>query len=421
MGERSENEIARQFHPAGKPFPICTEGTMSCASLVRNPASAFLMLLLLSSGGSGLVLHTPAQHGTSTTRQSVFHNDGNLCADGKLLPELYLLGSPRCGSSTLSYDFVHAGMKVASDLSQQQVQLALESGNFASSGAKEWHFFDNWVTKGGKEGEEAEHQAWLGKLPACPVAPQGESSSAPRQILADFTPAYLRMVPLPEGSVAAEDALGRTNIKARGFYNGSTDLLHMTSMLKRYYGDDLSKRLTLMTLLREPLARMQSNWYIDPHLPSPATFEDALKQALAQAKLKPPMYSEWIWSSMYAWGFEHWLKNFNASQLVVVLSKNYLTGGKQALCTTLSERLSFPMNCDSNKAQSSHLNPHEHPRLEDDLSQETRTQINELFDRENQHLVKILAKAHSDGALLFNYHGKLGSEEDIWSWLQAGW
>jgi len=346
-----------------------------------------------------------------------YFKHGNICTDGKLLPELYLLGAPRAGTTTLSYDLMKAGVHVATDKSEDEMQKSLATAeSFAQSG-KEWHFFDKWVLWGHGENKDGERDAWLKQLPACP-ADQGGPRTAPRKVLADFTPAYFRMVPLPMGARPAPDALGRENVEARGFKAGSDHLLEVPETIRKFYGPDRSSKITFVTLLRQPLERMQSNWYIDKHLPAPASFEDAVKQTLSELKNNPPQYNEWIWSSMYSYGFDHWLKLYDAKQFVVILSKNYRQD-RRHVCRLLQSRMEVDLNC--LHLEDSHLNPQQHPSIKDDLSEATRQAIAEVLTAEKKRLASILAHAHLDGATLHNYEGGRGDATGVEAWLEAGW
>mmetsp|Transcript_31439 Transcript_31439/g.71790 ORF Transcript_31439/g.71790 Transcript_31439/m.71790 type:complete len:377 (-) Transcript_31439:39-1169(-) len=346
-----------------------------------------------------------------------YFKHGNICIDGKLLPELYLLGAPRAGTTTLSYDLMKAGVHVATDKSEDDMQKTLESTeSFAQSG-KEWHFLDRWVLWGHGENQDGERAAWLKMLPDCP-ADQNGPRTAPRKVLADFTPSYFRMVPLPNGARPAADRLGRKNVEARGFKAGSEHLLAVPETLQKFYGPERSAKITFVTLLRQPLERMQSNWYIDKHLPAPAKFEDAVKASLAELKLNPPQYNEWIWSSMYSYGFDHWLKLYDAKQFVVILSKNYRQD-RRHVCRLLQSRMEADLGC--LHLADSHLNPQKHPSLKEDLSEGSRQAIAEVFTAERKRLASILAHAHLDGTTLHNYEGGRGDATGVEAWLEAGW
>jgi len=334
----------------------------------------------------------------------------NLCSDGKLLPEVYVIGAPRTGSSTLAYDLVKGGIRVASDMSEEEVRKSVDSGNFAASGAKEWHFFDRWVMWGHGEGQDGERNAWLDKLPQCP---------GQRSVLADFTPAYLRMVPMPPGALPAPDVLHRKNVEARGFRPGSTGLLRIPQTLKDMYGPVLSSQVTFITLLRNPLERMQSHWYIDRHLPEPATFDDAIKDVMTGLEHNPPLYNEFVWASLYSWGFRHWLQEFPARQFVVILSKDYFKQKMQA-CQYLSARLEFNLACQQQQADT-HLNSAEHPGVDQDLSPDTRNKVRDLIQTEKQQLAEVLADAMPDGIFLLDYQGKFATPAGVEAWLENGW
>mmetsp|Transcript_64337 Transcript_64337/g.153444 ORF Transcript_64337/g.153444 Transcript_64337/m.153444 type:complete len:695 (+) Transcript_64337:128-2212(+) len=354
----------------------------------------------------------------------------NVCSDGKLLPELYLLGAPRAGVSSLEKDLGGAGVTIACDLADASyastesqdgsqadgsinaaVMLMINSTHSRRKDCSEWHFFDRWVLWGHAEGEAEERVAWLKNLPACPASK--------RSVVADFTPAYLRMVPMPPGAEIAPDSMKRHNVEARGFREGSTQLLRIPELLKDFYGTYRSSQLTFLTLLRSPLERMQSHWYAERHLPEPASFEDAVKGALSELEMKPPRYNEWLWTSLYSWGFKHWLHHFEARQFAVALSKDYFTD-RRGVCEMLAKRMEFQMNCASQADVQ--LNTKERPALQQDLSAETRQQIDKVLSEERKRLAGVLAQAQMEGATLYNYNAsEFGDEAAIESWLDAGW
>merc|ERR1719454_588223 len=55
----------------------------------------------------------------------------NFCAEGKLLPKLYLLGAPKCASTSLSEDLIRGARKAGSTFDPAPHQ----------GSQKEWHFW----------------------------------------------------------------------------------------------------------------------------------------------------------------------------------------------------------------------------------------------------------------------------------------
>ena len=384
------------------------------ASCVLQVASSSMLAARLERARvnvSGLALVGAALHKWELPSSSS-NNGTNLCSEGKLLPEAYLLGAPRSASSTFSYDLVRAGVKVASGVNASIVDEALASGRWAGSGAKEWHFFEHWAA-GEIEGQGAtEKEAWTRHLPACPQ--QG------KQVLADFTPSHLRLAPLPPGTLAVADRLGSSLVRARGFKEGGRELLDVASKLQQFYGTQSSKAITFLILLRNPMQQLQSYWHIRPQLPAPATFEDGVQMILANQKAKPQKIDDWFWASLYSWGVRHWLEEFDAQQFVISLTGNYLSN-RRPTCKALAERwgAQAEMNCDFDVSVK--LNPSSHPPLESELSADLYNELQSIYDADRQKLVDILASAQMKGATLMQYTGQIGNATAIDAWLQSGW
>jgi len=315
----------------------------------------------------------------------------NLCAEGRLLPELYLLGAPKCGTTSLAHDLQDSGMAAALWTDKDE--------------AKEFHFFDcayvpcspRWL---------GTRELWLEKLPSCPDE---------RSVLADYTPHNLRLVSLPPGVNPSTQAQG----------------IELPSMLARWYGEPMRQRLVFVVLLGEPLQRSQSAYYhakaenfigVWHTIPEGPTFEESLRKDLRAAQASPPSYSDaGLWANMYSRHLTGFLRHFAASQFIVVPMMAYLHGGGSIICEELSRRLAMDLCRMGDWEHSPHENSHDHPLLEEDISPALRADFEDFMRPEHENLLEVLAEAHQDGMQLVNYSGAMGSKAEIDVWLRRLW
>mmetsp|Transcript_482 Transcript_482/g.1071 ORF Transcript_482/g.1071 Transcript_482/m.1071 type:complete len:410 (+) Transcript_482:117-1346(+) len=326
----------------------------------------------------------------------------NLCQNNKLLPELYLLGGPKCATTSLAMDLAqHGHVRAAPRLWSK----------------KEWHFWEKFSKQ--SKAEEVK-QAFFNSLGPCPGA---------RLVLGDFSINSLAAVQAPpEMDISACSCKGSPKKPA-----GDAPRL-----MKHVYGKD-SSRITMVAMLREPLARMQSSWY---HAQAEKfdeywgfrdcctnSFSDAISTIIAGASFNETGSSRFkghlggegsVWASMYGRHLRAYMKEFNVSQFVVVPYKLYSHGGesKTAICNRLGERLHMHLNC-SDEAYK--VNVHSHPPLNKDLAPELIKGFRKLMFRENEKLVDVLARGHSQGMELAGYDGPKGNRTQIKRWLQANW
>mmetsp|Transcript_7983 Transcript_7983/g.17250 ORF Transcript_7983/g.17250 Transcript_7983/m.17250 type:complete len:402 (+) Transcript_7983:123-1328(+) len=334
-----------------------------------------------------------------------------LCMQKKLFPQLWLLGAQKCATSLLAVDLMALGVKVNTN-----------------DGSKEAHFFDKWVNDSvsGPEATAEEKRAWLRQLPDC------TPGTGKRRLLADFTPSNLRNVPLPAGTRPTGSHWGSFFLRntTRKLEEISGSEMNVPQLLKTFYGPAASKTLTFVVMIREPLARMQSNWYHASQSYSDwkqcrdcksKTFAGGLEATLHKARQAQPIYDDWLWTSLYARHMERWLEHFDASQFYVIPVSQYSQGNRTAICKDLADRMTFPMECQSLIGKRQPVNTHEHPPLETDVSEPLRKSYADLLQSENQHLVKLLASAHNSGAGLAGYEGPPGDEDAVRKWLHESW
>mmetsp|Transcript_49967 Transcript_49967/g.107074 ORF Transcript_49967/g.107074 Transcript_49967/m.107074 type:complete len:364 (+) Transcript_49967:114-1205(+) len=310
----------------------------------------------------------------------------SLCKDGKLLPQLYLLGAAKSGTTTIATYLLQNGI-----LTQAYPDIE-----------KEWHFFD-WRYYGVQNVTpqflEGLRHDWMYELPPCTPADE------PRMI-GDYTPDNLRLVPLPEGS-------------SGGFSQPTHADLPLT--LQYFYGEELYPKLTFMVMMRDPLDRFQSSWYffrerhkhvetIDPE----ATFDRHVREVLHDANNSH--YRLRLWQSMYGSQLKSWLERFEARQFIFAPMMIALNGITSTF-SSLSKQLGIPLN-------ETHTHLHEnsspHPSVSEDCSPGTIAMFDHFMEDDHRLLLEELAKASLEGASLVGYTGSLGNKSDIDAWLLSG-
>jgi len=343
------------------------------------------------------------------------NHSGSMCVDGRLVPQLYLLGAPKSSTTTLATELMHAGVQSVHD----------------ENSVKEFHFFDghmNWRYATPEELED-EKQEWLFTMPKCPP-----TDGVQREVLADFTPDYLRMVPLPE----QDDLVGtfppwpwsdeEQPVLLGRKPKGAIQDVNLPPLLQTFYGNFLARRISFVALLREPLARMQSAWY---HAQSfdftnecvdckSDSFLTTLQTHLDGFSLEKKELTDWLWTGMYGLHLQGWLESFSPDQFFVIPYKELMYGDKDKICRRLAVHVSFLIGCQSNGQDIVHEWSHEHPPLEEDAPQELRDRFNELFLWQQDNLVWTLTEGFRDGMVLANYNGN-GERGTIQNWLLSGW
>lgn len=340
----------------------------------------------------------------------------NICADGKLLPELYLLGAQKSATRAYAEDMAHLGISNAGVW-------------------KEFHFWDKEWNSSNPTSEDdfkLQRSAWLDLLPDC--------TNGTRAVLADYTPSNLRLVPLPKGTKPTGSHWGLWFLghNATDDVESAThDALNLPFALQTIYGEALSARLTLVVLLREPLARMQSAWYAASSLTEENhniwqqchdckahSFIDALERTVKKAEKSPPVYDDWLWTSMYARHLDAWLTHFAPQQLYIVPYKFYVEGGdnRTQVCWDIMRRLDFQANCTRLQTLDAVPKANKPPALEDEnIPKATLSSFNHIMDAENKQLVTLLAEAWSRGTELALFRGLSGSRREVQEWLEDGW
>jgi len=322
----------------------------------------------------------------------------NFCRDGKLLPQFYLLGAPKCATTSFSMELGRFG----------HVREAPKLWS-----PKEWHFWERWVTDA--DAEKATSK-WMERLGDCP--------KEDRLVLGDYSINNLAAVPLPKGMTLTACSCEQNEVGQGG---------DVPRLLKAAYGKKDSKNVTLMMMLREPMARMQSSWYHakSENFSTYWGYQDCCTDSFSSALeliagtvdngyYGPGMAGTGsVWASMYGWQMQEWMKHWDPTQMIIVPYKAYTGGGKAKLCNELSKRMRAPMDCsvEANFME----NKHAHDALAEEVSSTLSNRFTAILEEDKKRLLQALQKAHAHGARLENYKGNAWDWQAMKTWLEENW
>eukprot|EP00928_Gymnodinium_smaydae_P068073 TRINITY_DN5112_c0_g1_i2.p1 TRINITY_DN5112_c0_g1~~TRINITY_DN5112_c0_g1_i2.p1 ORF type:complete len:860 (-),score=45.75 TRINITY_DN5112_c0_g1_i2:9-2507(-) len=345
----------------------------------------------------------------------------NLCIGAWQIPDFYVLGVQKCATTSFSKDLINVGVKHV----------------HGDKNPKEFHFFNHRLNYSWNE--SFSKQRLLKWMPACPpeeeIVDAADSMSTrfrsifhsrlrtrtQRVALADFTPDYLRIVPLPRPTEFVP--------VGEGWMDVNRDGLSMPIKLRELYGNKASKKLRFAILIREPLKQMQSAWY---HAKSfnfsnacrscnASNFTSALQSLVEGLNDSPKRFTAWLWTVMYGRHLEHWFNHFRPSQFYIIPQAEYTNNGTRIVCRNISSIIDADINCDNQSTEATHAWSHGHPSLEKDTSKWLWDQFDDAMSEEHRRLVRVLARAHEKGLTLAGYGGRRGSRDDIDQWLASRW
>lgn len=328
------------------------------------------------------------------------------CKKGKLVPEFYVLGVQNSATTSFSTDLL------------KTLQVLPAPGNTP----KEWNYFYSL--------NASDEDRWSNSLIACP--PSG------RLVMTDFSVANIYTIPLPS-DLQWSSSFGFPNHMHLGFKPMETDCeAWNTPKFIHQFSGHLSGNLKMMIMLREPLARIHSEYYhskqyswIEKLTKIPFqkcfgcsanhTFVESFRHNVNLLQQTPPQLSDWFWKSFYARQVEEFLKYFDAAQFMFVPMRIYTASQTADFSQDLLQRLDI--NATGWKA-ASHLNDHVNkPALDSEMppTHETRKAYQALMKSENDRLVSVISKAQLGGAWLPEFSGTQGDQKDVWSWLESNW
>jgi len=377
------------------------------------PADVRLLQMSHSLAGSALERATAARAGPATGGEA-----GNLCIQGKQVPELYLLGEPASGTTSMSEDLMAEGViaAVQTDYDERPWWHQPPPGMWVAPHGglkltKERHFFDDWLELY-KPTDPRLLPDFLSQLPAC---------SQVREVVADLSAINLQMTPMPRGA----NSTGFSYADLRG---PDLPYVNVPWMLRQVYGSSGS-RLAFIVILREPLDRMHSAWYHAQQIDFLAvcsdckalSFVEALTATLDRFEQTPRKYDDWLWHSMPSLQLPWWHSEFDARQLYILGTRAYGRSGFGPLCEALEPALGVDWACNMIR-EPRHSNTHHHRSLaEEPISAALELQFNRTFGPDTRRLVDELASLQSQGATLVGYQGAAGSVRDVEAWLRQAW
>jgi len=376
----------------------------------------------------GHLVRTPDAHVRLHKREARASSNDNstvMCRWGKWLPELYLLGGPKCATSDLSLQLVRNGIPSSVNISGYSFHDPdLIKQDVAYIGKKESQFFHGWFyLNGGTWNARQAVKDWRHDMPDCPE--KGSAFDLNRTLFADYTPLNLALVP-PDASVTSRPVTA---------WGHNLTAVNLPSTLEVFYGE-LSPRLTFIVMLREPLAQLQSAWYHAEYvlqtvevnatqligdLPLASNFTSELERALDLADRGT--ITLWLWYAFFGKQVQAFLARFAAPQFVFIPMYHFLGTGREEVCAAMEERLNFPISC-AEVGES--INQHDHPALDEELpvSSELRLRFEAFMSPEIQNLVEVLYLAYMEGAHLPALHPQDTNTplmSEVKDWLVSGW
>uniref|UniRef100_A0A7S2GI93 Sulfotransferase domain-containing protein n=1 Tax=Alexandrium andersonii TaxID=327968 RepID=A0A7S2GI93_9DINO len=319
------------------------------------------------------------------------------CALGKVFPEFFLIGMKNTGTSSLSQDLRHRGVFAAPDDMH-----------------KEWQFFMTRPTHGHPT-EMTMFKEWIEALPDCPE--DGE-----RKIVADFSVTTSFAEALPNDFVWSP----KYGYPAKS--TGDVSCWGSAAYISHFYGNASMPAPKFMVLLRDPLERLQSEWYhtrkklncLGCDLAN--NFSASLAGNIELMKKTPPEMSDWLWKNYYSRQVESFLEQFDSSHFAFIPDKEYIAGKDPvAFSRSLLSWLDIKAEPWS---QATHRNEHSaRPPLDEELppSSQVRKDYEALMAPELDRLAKTLADAQLKGAWLTMYDGPKGDVAQIRDWLVNHW
>jgi hypothetical protein len=289
--------------------------------------------------------------------------ENSFCMDGHIAPAVFLSGYQKAGSSSLWTDL----------MKNYNLAAAHAIGKEDSFREKEVSFFHN------EDRYKKGHHFYLKHFPECKEygAYQKVIDGSPNAIYQTDTNAPIENV-----------------------------TIHAIERMKKLYGDDLSKKIKFVIILRSPENRMESSYY-HFHEGKYKNFDGYVAKTLEEAKNwtfdggatspSPNLY----WPSMYARHLKAWLKEFDASQFALVTLQQYKEHPQKTL-EFISKRLAVEPRDTPKPVSAAVENARNHPKM----SAETRKKLQDFYAPLNKELAD-LVKEHQIGMGVESVLGKV--------------
>lgn len=210
--------------------------------------------------------------------------------------------------------------------------------------------------------------------------------------------------------------------------------------IARFYGE-LKSRLTFVVLLREPLLRLQSDFYYGQQFgwcdwQKDMNFSQFVSQLLGGGYKKYTCAenktrcgdgcSDRLEASLYANQLLRWFETFHPSQFIVIPFKHYIHHGRNgSLQDSAPVLLSKKLGISRSFADTVHHdNTNKHPKLSKDLTPGQLVAVRRLITKLNGSAAAVaeVVAERAPGATLFGYEGPLPpSRQAVAAWLEQGW
>jgi hypothetical protein len=295
----------------------------------------------------------------------------NVCIDGRMVPELYVIGAQKAATTSLA-------VEVQEGKGTSQKHTPYDDEFFDD--VKEHHVFDRPTRVAAGRDE------WSSHYRPC--------QRYVRHVAVDATPAYLTVKDAPAN-------------------------------IKNWYGF-LANRIMFVVLLREPLARMHSSFHHTVRLGNlngePFSRNETFPQHVQQLVEDPHAQdeSDFFQKSQYYTSLTNWVDTFDSHQFIVAPFLYQVARGSAdpSVSSYVRSRLGLlPAQGDV-----AHENSYWHPDLDFELppGSSLRNEIEDLFaNTTGPHLLaNLFAKQSAD---LYNYTESLTDEDSIALWLTDHW
>jgi len=315
-----------------------------------------------------------------------------ICMGRRAVPQLYLLGAQKAGTTTMAADFIAAGIKSA------------------IGEVKELHTFDDYC--GFHKDRYRNESEWVGDVKAgfCTrlIKDKLEWMQNFNRNCNETTAALIDMTPL--------------NLR----------LPHLPSTLRTWYGEDHT-RIGFIVALREPLRRLHSGFYHARTfgMQRYANFSDYVSMVIKRAPaLLDTNFSGFardypldeFYRSMYARNLFPWLRNFEPRQFAVVPMKSYFLSIENRRNAIAAIRKQFGVAAfEEQIVGTSQMNKRQHIALTEDLGAAQSSILQQrFFEGDTNRLVTLLAKSIPQGLNLVGYTGGT-NETSVKEFLVANW
>eukprot|EP00929_Paragymnodinium_shiwhaense_P077620 TRINITY_DN39998_c0_g1_i1.p1 TRINITY_DN39998_c0_g1~~TRINITY_DN39998_c0_g1_i1.p1 ORF type:complete len:455 (+),score=42.51 TRINITY_DN39998_c0_g1_i1:105-1469(+) len=336
-------------------------------------------------------------------------SDENLCMDGRLAPELILLGAPKCATSSLADDLFHMGVHWPLTHWQSIGKSPTFKNGRWNGLCKELNFFNSRGRY-----EEWSQKGWLRHYPKC------SKNDTRRAVSMDATPAYL-----PNND------------------------LQVAFRMKAIYGSAIA-RVRFVVLLRNPVGRAYS-LYCFFRQRNYSGLHDKLAEDYFSSIFHRGAETEdfFLNSGSYADDLEHFFGEMDPRQFTIVPWLHYLAPERMrpegvstedwmskhpSVLVHILQDLSIPFDPNSlpRKASKANINTDKavYPELREAFKPLTRVKFQSyvLGRSPATAVARVIARAriltHGQGPVLYGYEGaaaELRTKRHVTDWLEHGW